>query len=143
MLEEKPKVAVNIFVVRNNKILLGKRKNITGHGTWGLPGGHLEFMESLEESAARELEEETGLKAEKLVFHDLINEPRDEDNSHYLHVNFVAHNVSGEPRVCEPDKCFEWQWFDIDDLPENIFIGHRLCIPAYVDNVVFNDHSRE
>ena len=55
-------------MVKNGKLLLGKRKNIYGAGTWGLPGGHLEFKEAMKTAASRELMEETGLKAENLEF---------------------------------------------------------------------------
>jgi 8-oxo-dGTP diphosphatase len=135
----RPKIAVNIFVIRDNKILLGMRKNTAGDGDWGLPGGHLEFMEHLSEGAKRELEEETGLKTNDLSFLQMINDPRTEDNTHYLHVNFITKDFEGEPRLMEPDKCYEWKWFDLNSLPKNIFIGHRRCIPAFFDKVPFLD----
>ena len=47
--------------MKKGKILLGQRKNAHGEGTWAFPGGHLEFGESLEACAAREVLEETGL----------------------------------------------------------------------------------
>ncbi|MGM0629055.1 MAG: hypothetical protein ACQESA_01400 [Patescibacteria group bacterium] len=76
-----------------------------------------------------------------MVFHNFVNDPRQEDSSHYLHVNFIAQGIEGEPKVCEPDKCSEWQWFNVNSLPENIFIGHQRCIPAYINDVIFNDYS--
>jgi len=41
---EKFHIGINVFVVRDKKLLLGKRKNVYGAGTWGLPGGHLEIF---------------------------------------------------------------------------------------------------
>ena len=135
----RPKVAVNVFVIRGNKILLGKRKNTVGAGDWGLPGGHLEFMEHLTEGAKRELEEETGLKANKLTFLHLINDPNVEDNYHYLRVGFFTDDFEGEPKLMEPDKCYGWEWFDLDNLPKNIFVAHQKSIPAFFDKIAFVD----
>lgn len=137
--KHRPKVAVNVFIIKNNRLLLGQRKNTAGDGDWGLPGGHLEFMERLEDGAKRELEEETGLKANKLSFLHMINDPRTEDNSHYLHIDFLAESVEGEPKLVEPNKCYEWKWFDFDDLPENIFLGHKKSIKAFFEKTSLVD----
>ncbi len=141
MSQQKAEIGVNVFVVRANKLLLGKRKGGADDGSWGLPGGHLEYMESLIEGAGRELQEETGLIALDLRFHHLVNDPLPGDGTHYLHINFTASKVEGEPKVCEPQRCYEWQWFDLNKLPDNIFIGHRQCIKSFNDGVSFNDHD--
>jgi 8-oxo-dGTP diphosphatase len=59
---ERPKVGVGVFIIKDKKILMGKRINSHGEGTWSLPGGHLEFFETFEDCAKREVMEETGLK---------------------------------------------------------------------------------
>ena len=135
----RPKVAVNVFVIKNDQVLLGKRKNAAGEGDWGLPGGHVEWMERLTVAAKRELEEETGLKAKKLSFLHAVNDPNAEDNSHYLHVCFVADEYEGEPKLMEPHKCHEWKWFSLDMLPKNIFIGHRKLFEYFKQGGVFFD----
>ncbi len=127
-------VGVNVFVIRDNAVLLGKRKNVFGDGSWGLPGGHLEFMEKIEDAAARELEEETGLKANSFKFHNLVNQVQKSDIRHYLQVGVVAEGVEGEPKLMEPDKCWEWQWFDMSNLPGPIFVGHIQQIELYKQN---------
>lgn len=137
---ERPRVAVNVFVIRNNKLLLGKRKG-RSDGYWGLPGGHLEWQETLMHGAQRELEEETGIRTDDLRFLHIVADSTPEDNAHYIHINFVAEKTIGEPELKEPDKCYEWRWFDIQQLPpsEEIFIGHRRCIPAFLEKRVFTD----
>lgn len=139
MKEKVPRVAVNVFVINSGKLLLGQRKNTAGDGDWGLPGGHVEYMESLMDAAKRELFEETGLEAE-LDFENIVSGTRHEDNKHYVHVNFLASGFKPkEPELKEPDKCYEWKWFAFNELPENIFIGHRKIIPAFVKRDIFVD----
>lgn len=141
MTEEKqrPKIGVNVFVIRNEKILMGKRIGKVGYGTWCLPGGHLEMGESLAFCAKRELFEETGIKAENVEFLHLINGARNDDRSHYVHINFLAKNWEGEPKVTEPDKFETWEWFDINKLPDNIFLGHQEFVPTYLSGHSFED----
>ncbi len=108
--------------------------------TWCLPGGHFEYGESLIKGAQRELEEETGIIVKNLDFLHIINDPRDE--SHYIHINFLAKDFEGEARVMEPEKFAKWQWFDIKELPEEIFVGHQKFIPAFLGNFVFIDNKK-
>ncbi len=138
--QQKPKiiVAVNAFVVRDDKILLGKRKGAVGAGFWGVPGGKLNFFESLVDCAKRELFEETGLVANQLTFLHMVNDPRGEDNSHCIHIGFLAEDVVGEPETKEPEKCEGWQWFPLDNLPE-IFLGHRRLIPTIKNGEIIVD----
>jgi hypothetical protein len=58
---EMPKVGVGVIIIKDNKLLFHIRKGAHGENTYGLPGGHLEFKESWEECAQREVEEETGV----------------------------------------------------------------------------------
>ena len=51
--ENKPKVGMGIMILKDGKILLGKRKNSHGSGEYAFPGGHLEYMESFEGCAKR------------------------------------------------------------------------------------------
>lgn len=135
-MRDKFPVGVNIFVVKDSKLLLGKRKNVYGAGTWGLPGGHLEFGENMEKAATRELEEETGIKAKKFTFANLINDLH--DDQHYLQVGFLAQGVENvEPALKEPDKTEEWKWFDLDSLPKEIFPSHIKQIRAFREKKYF------
>jgi len=131
------RIGVNVFVFKEGKLLLGKRIGKVGTNTWCLPGGHFEFGEHLSKAAARELEEETGLQASELEYIQLINQPM--EDKHYVHINFLAKSWKGEPRVTEPDKFAEWQWFDLDNLPAEMFEGHVAFVPAYLRRINFID----
>ena len=58
----RPHVGVGILLVRDNKLLLVKRKYDPDAGYWSIPGGHLDLGERVKEAAEREVFEETGLK---------------------------------------------------------------------------------
>src|SRR3989339_718967 len=72
-MKKMPKVGVAVIIIKNGKVLMHKRKNSHGDGTWSLPGGHLEFNESLEECAQRETFEETGMKIKKALYHHIYD----------------------------------------------------------------------
>ncbi|MCH9630471.1 MAG: NADH pyrophosphatase [Chlamydiia bacterium] len=118
----KPKVGVAVLVVKDGKVLLGKRKNSHGSGLWATPGGHLEFAETIEECAKRELLEETGL-----IAHTIKVGPWTENISctkadkHYITFFVIAESYEGDVALLEPHKCEGWEWFPIDDLPSPLF----------------------
>ena len=130
-------IGVNVFVIKDDKLLLGKRKNIYGAGTWGLPGGHLETGEAMKGAASRELMEETGLTADSFEFSNMVNDKN--GDQHYIQAGFVAQNVNGEPSLKEPDRCEEWKWFNISGLPKEIFPPHIKQIENFINKVNFID----
>ncbi len=132
---ERIRIGCVVFIQKENQILLGKRKNIFGTGDWGLPGGHLEYGEKLIDGARREVEEELGVQVDDLELVGIIDDPR--DDAHYIHVSFKATEYSGEIQLVEPEKCEEWKFFDLDQLPENIFLGHKNVIKAFQENKLY------
>lgn len=109
---ERPKIGLGVIIIKDGKVLLGKRKNAHGEGTWCPPGGHLEFGESWEECARRETEEEAGIKIKDVRFATATNDINGEEGTHYVTVVMVAKFNSGEVRIMEPEKCDGWEWFD-------------------------------
>lgn len=81
--EKNPRVGLGVAIIRNGKILFGKRKNSHGEGSWCFPGGHLEFGESWEECARRETLEETGLKIRNIRFATATNDLFKKEDKHY------------------------------------------------------------
>lgn len=115
-------VGVGVFVVKDGKVLFGKRLGAHGTGTWCPPGGHLEFGESFEECARREVQEETGLEVANVTYLTATNDIFEKDNKHYITIMMRADWVSGEPQIIEADKMVEWQWCTWEDRPKNTFL---------------------
>jgi 8-oxo-dGTP diphosphatase len=121
-MDKRPKVGVGVCLVKNGKVLMGERLHAHGDGTWSFPGGHLEFGESFEECARREVAEETGLQVTDLTFITCTNDVFESEQKHYITVYMKAAWQAGEPQVTEPDKMVKWQWFDWDNLPSPLFL---------------------
>ncbi|MBS4168720.1 NUDIX hydrolase [Parachlamydia sp. AcF125] len=119
--KRRPLIGVATIVLRNQKILLGKRKGSLGEGQWACPGGHLEFGESVEACARRELKEETGLDAISLRLGPWIENVMEQGQNHYITLFVLVDRFSGEPQLLEPHKCEGWEWFDWEDPPSPLF----------------------
>tara|TARA_Y100000310_G_C19992848_1_gene494906 strand:+ start:60 stop:470 length:411 start_codon:yes stop_codon:yes gene_type:complete len=117
-----PRVGIGVILIKDGKILVGKRKNSLGDGTWSFPGGHLELNESIEECAKRELREETGLELKNILLGPVTNDIFEEEKKHYLTLYLIAEHDSGEPTVLEPDSCSEWKWVDWYNMPKPLFL---------------------
>lgn len=127
--ERKPKVGVGVMVMKEGKVLLGKRKNAHGAGEYAFPGGHLEYMETITACAIRETQEESGIFIQNIRF-QLVATVTAYTPKHYVHINVLADWKSGEPQVLEPEKCESWGWFDINNLPQPLF----ATIPTSIDS---------
>ena len=127
---QRPKVGVAVMILKEGKVLLGKRKGSHSEGEFAFPGGHLEYMESFEECIKREVAEECGLEIKNIRFQCLVNlveyAPK-----HFVHIGLVADFKSGEPRVLEPDKSESWLFYDLDNLPSPLFKTCKLSIDSY------------
>lgn len=121
-MSERPKVGVGVIVIKDGKVLLGKRRNAHGEGDWSFPGGHLEFNESWEDCASRETFEETGIAIKNIRFGTATNDIFPAEEKHYITIFMLSDYDSGEVKVMEPEKCEKWEWFHWDQLPKPLFI---------------------
>lgn len=119
---ERPKIGVGVIITKDQKVLLGKRKNSHGDGSWSFPGGHLEFGEMPEDCAIRETLEETGIRIKNLRRTIYTNDIFEKENKHYITIFILAEYDSGIVKVMEPDKCEKWEWFSWEELPKPLFL---------------------
>ncbi len=130
------KVGVGVLIISNDKVLLGHRvSNYEDTGgihegdSWTCPGGKQEYNETIVECAIRETLEETNLDISDIkVFNaeDDISVDR-----HFITIHVIANSFRGELKVMEPDKIDEWKWFDLDNLPNNLYSPSRKEIEAF------------
>ncbi|MBU1082983.1 NUDIX domain-containing protein [Patescibacteria group bacterium] len=131
----RPKVGVGVIVIQDDKVLLGKRKNAHGEGSWAFPGGHLEMNETLEECSKRETTEEAGIEIKNIKPLTFTNDIFKEENKHYITCFVTADYDSGEVSVMEPDKCEEWGWFEWNNLPQPLFLTIQNLLKQNVNPV--------
>jgi 8-oxo-dGTP diphosphatase len=128
-----PRIGVGVIVLRDGLVLLGQRSGSHGAGTWALPGGHLEFGETVEHCAAREVMEETGLQIEIVGRGPYTNTVFQEEGKHYVTLFVIAKAIAGVPSVREPSKCLAWCWFRWSELPRPLFAPLvSLCASGFV-----------
>ena len=121
-MENRPYIGVAVIVIKEGMVLLGKRKNAHGAGGWQFPGGHLEYNESIEDCARREVFEETGLRIKDVRPGPYTNDIFLKEGKHYVTLFVIAGYDSGTLEVKEPDKCEKWEWFVWARFPEPLFL---------------------
>jgi len=121
-----PQVGIVTVIRNNDKVLLGCRKSKLGTNTWGPPGGKLDIGEEIKDCGIRELKEETNLTvtSENLKFAGVTNDIFDEE-THFISLFYEVEEYEGELIAMEPNKCEKWEWFDENNLPENLFFPFR------------------
>jgi len=112
---EDPKVAVAVLIGRDGRILLNRRAIQPGLGNWSFPSGYVNRGEVLEEAAAREVQEETGLDVRVGALFGVYSE---RGNAVIL-VVYTADATAGEPAA--GPEVSEVGWFAPDDLPTLAF----------------------
>lgn len=127
MSPDRPKVGVGVMVLKDGKVLMCRRKGSHGAGEYAYPGGHMEFGESFEDCARREVREECGLEIGNIRFLRLAN-VTNYPGKHYVDIALAADWKSGEPQALEPDKADGWQWYELDKLPSPLF---EFCKSAF------------
>lgn len=130
------RIGIGVFVFKNGKFLMGRRRNAHGDGAWSIPGGHLEFGETFEDTAKREVLEETGLAIKNARFGAVTNDYFRDEGKHYVTVWVLSDWESGKEHITEPDKYVDMEWRDFDTLPEPLFLPwQQLLSSQFIDSM--------
>ena len=104
-----PQLAVSAVIFRDRKILLVWRARSPARGFYSLPGGRVEFGESLHTALHREVDEETALKIEIVGlagWREVL--PATGSGGHYLIMSFAARWIAREPILNDEHDDFKW-----------------------------------
>lgn len=130
------RVGVGVFVFKNGKFLMLKRQGAHGAGSWSPPGGHLEFNESFEDTARREVKEETGLEIKNVRFGAVTNDMFTDEGKHYVTIWVLSDYAGGTERIMEPEKCTAMEWRTFDTLPQPLFLTwNQLLASEFIDKI--------
>lgn len=126
-------VGVMIFNERG-ELLMTKRGQACKNerGCWEVPGGSIEFGETMAEAAVREAKEEIGVDV--IVEHQLlaIDHLIPNEHQHWVTTPFLVRVKRGQtPTIQEPEKCDGLGWFAVDDLPSPLSITTKLNLKVY------------
>jgi len=138
-----PRVGVGVMIENNNgEVLLGLRMGSHGEGEWSFPGGHLDFGETIFETAQRETKEEVNLDVDEFRFISITDEMRYiNEGKHYVGLGVKAIYKGGTVKLMEPTKCKEWKWFPLDNLPDSLFENTESIIRNYQRNNVYDENK--
>ena len=126
-LYQNPLPTVDIIIeIESKGIVLIKRKN-PPYG-WALPGGFVDYGESLEESAIREAKEETDLDVKLNKQLHTYSDPKRDPRNHSISTVYIA-KAKGRPQA--KDDAIEIGIFNESNLPEEIAFDHRSILEDY------------
>lgn len=136
-----PCVGVGVLVTHEDHILLLRRINAHGAGSWSPPGGHLELGETPEACAIRETKEETRLDIGEARFLGITNDIFAEEGLHYITIWMKPEVVEGEAVVNAPEEAAEVGLFTWEALPEPLFLPlrHLLAGNSYPPDVIYKE----
>jgi 8-oxo-dGTP diphosphatase len=129
----RPAVTVDMLVFREQKsqleILLIRRNHGPFEGKWALPGGFMDMNETLEEAAARELHEETGLKDISLTQLKAYSAIHRDPRHRTVSVTFMGF-LTGNQEPVAGDDARETAWFPVQKLPPLAFDHQQIIADA-------------
>ncbi len=113
-------VGVGAAIIKNGQIFLIKRgeKVQNEAGKWEIPGGAVEFNETLEKALNREMNEELGIKVKIVELLGVFDHIIPREKQHWVSPTFICKLVKGKPTILEPQKCAEIGWFTLDHAAE-------------------------
>jgi 8-oxo-dGTP diphosphatase len=126
-----PLLTVDTVIIQNNSVVLVMRKNPPYKGSWALPGGFVEYGETVEIAAIRETKEETGLDIELDGMVGVYSDPHRDPRGHIISICFLGHKIGGE-LVADTDAA-DVQCMRIDEISkiELAFDHHKILEDAF------------
>lgn len=102
----------------HGKVFLTKRGEMVRNekGCWEFPGGAVHFGEKCVDAIIREVKEENDFLIEIHSLLEVVDHIIEEEKQHWVSPSYIAHYVSGEPKIMELDKCSALEWMPLDKI---------------------------
>lgn len=137
------KVGIGVMLLKDNKVLLGRRSpsykdSFELGGTWTMPGGKMEYGETFEETAKREVFEECGIKIKEAKLISISNDKT--DKAHFVTLGFLCESFEGKEEAKE-EAIIEWKWFYVNNLPSPMYFPSKNIIDNYKRKTIYEGDS--
>ncbi|AWG34290.1 NUDIX hydrolase [Alcaligenes aquatilis] len=129
-MDETIRVGCGAVIMQNEKILLLKRVREPEAEHWGIPGGKVDWLETLEQAVKREIMEEVGLRLDSLELLVNVNQIDANKGEHWVAPVYWATSFTGQAVVQEPEKHSGMDWFALDQLPGPLTVATQLAVTA-------------
>lgn len=123
-----PRLGCGAAILRGGKLLLVNRRRPPEADCWGLPGGKVDWLESVPDAVAREIAEELGLVIKPrhlLCVVDQIDRRRGE---HWVAPVYLVEDAEGEPQILEPAALADFGWFALANLPKPLTWATQIAL---------------
>jgi len=125
-------VGVGGVITARDTVLLLRRRKPPESDCWTIPGGAIEFGETVETALVRELREEIGVNTNIIAPLGVTDHILPSEGVHWVSLRFLVKIIEGVPRNASPESHSDIKWFPIRDLPPNITLTTREAIAAYL-----------
>ncbi len=126
------RVAADLIIEHDNRIVLIKRKFEPFKDCWCLPGGHVEHGEQVEDAAVREAQEETGLDVALNALHGIYDEPGRDPRGPIISIVYTATPTDPDQPLTPETDAKDAQWVPLDDLPAELGFDHEQILSDYM-----------
>lgn len=121
-----PILTVDGIFLEHGKILLVKQNKYPFFGSWVMPGGHVEYGETVEKAIKREMKEEVGVSVKIKKLFGVYSDPKRDPRYHTASVVYLLERRKGKIRLSK--EASEFKYFSLNDLPKKIGFDHRKIL---------------
>lgn len=128
-----PILTVDGIFLKNRKVLLVKQAKYPFFGSWVIPGGHVEYGETVEQAIKREMKEELGIPIKIKKLFGVYSDPKRDPRYHTASVVYLLEKGKGKIRLSK--EASEFRYFPLKNLPKKIGFDHRKILNDLTKNL--------
>lgn len=125
-----------LLILRNDDAILAD-SDMRLEGTWTLPAGKVKKEETIYEAATRKVFQEVGLEVSNLEIVSIADDIN--EYAHFVTLGLIAHDYKGEVTLGDTDEHVAYDYFGLDDLPENLCDPSKKIIDNYLQKRLYKE----